>query len=96
MRFMKKNRKKRKNRKNKISSNKINMNKLKLLKSMRSSLNDIIHEVNTEVLLISIKALGLYEKDMDKVHLIHSEVKELMIRLKQNLKKIFNKEDLLC
>ena len=57
MRFMKKNRKKRKNRKNKISSNKINMNKLKLLKRMRSSLNGIVREVNTKVLLITIKTL---------------------------------------
>ena len=36
----------------------------------------------------------LYGKDMDKVHSIHSELKEFMIKLKQDLKKIFNKEDL--
>ena len=31
---------------------------------------------------------------MDKVHSINSELKEFMIKLKQELKKIFNKEDL--
>ena len=37
----------------------------------------------------------LYEKDIDKIHLINSEIKKIMIRLKQELKKIFSLEDLL-
>ena len=38
----------------------------------------------------------LYEKDIDKIRLINSEVKEIMIQLKQKSKKIFSVEDLLC
>ena len=44
--------------------------------------------------MLIIDTLELYEKDMDKVHLIHSKLKESMIKLKQDLKNIFNKEDL--
>ena len=89
-------RKNRKNRKNRISSNKVNINKLKLLERMSDSSYDIIREALDKILIFLTKMFGLYEKDMDKVHLIHSEIKKLMIQLKQNLKKIFNKENLLC
>ena len=63
---------------------------------MYNSRYDIIREVKNEILKISVNMFELYEKDMDKVHLIYSELKKIMIRLKQNLKKIFNQEDLLC
>ena len=46
------------------------------------------------MLKITLYMFELYVKDMDKVHSIHSELKECMIKLKQDLKKIFNKEDL--
>ena len=61
---------------------------------MYDSTHDIICEVSEKMLNIIIDTLELYEKDMDKVHLIHSELKELMIKLKQDIKNIFNKEDL--
>ena len=93
MRFIKKNRK---NRKNKISSNEVNTNKIKLLERMYNSTNDIIREVRSKMLKITIDMFELYEKDMDKVHSIYSELKKFMIQLIQNLRKIFNKEDLLC
>ena len=63
---------------------------------MYSSRNDIISEIENEILMIFKDMFELYEKDMDKVYLIYSEVKEIMIRLKQDLKKIFSVEDLLC
>ena len=63
---------------------------------MYSSRNDIISEIKNEILMIFKDMFELYEKDMDKVYLIYSEVKEIMIRLKQDLKKIFSVEDLLC
>ena len=63
---------------------------------MYSSRNDIISEIKNEILMIFKDMFELYEKDMDKVYLIYSEVKEIMIRLKQDLKKIFSAEDLLC
>ena len=86
----------RKNRKNRISSNEVNINKLKLLEKMRDLLHDIIHETNDRILVFSTKMFIVYEKDMDKVHLLNSEIKKFMIQLKQNLKKIFNKENLMC
>ena len=36
------------------------------------------------------------KKDIDKLHLLNDKIKEFMIQLKQDLKKIFNKENLLC
>ena len=57
---------------------------------------DIIHETLRKVLIFFTKMFIMYEKDMDEVHLLHSEIKKFMIQLKQNLRKIFNKEDLLC
>ena len=87
-------RKNRKNKKNKISSNEVNTDKLELLERMCNSTYDIIHEANNEMLKITINIFELYEKDMDKVHSINSELKKIMIQLKQDLKKIFNQEDL--
>ena len=46
------------------------------------------------MLKITIDMFELHEKDMDKVHLINNKLKEILIKLKQNLIKIFNKEDL--
>ena len=49
------------------------------------------------VILVIYKDISkLYENDIDKIHLINSEIKKVMIQLKQNLKKIFSVEDLLC
>ena len=63
---------------------------------MYDSTYNIIREASDKILIFATKMFGLYKKDMDKVHLIYSEIKKFMIQLKQNLKKIFNKENLLC
>ena len=63
---------------------------------MYDSTYNIIREASDKILIFATKMFGLYKKDMDKVHLIYSEIKKFMIQLKQNLKKIFNKENLWC
>ena len=63
---------------------------------MYSSTNDIISGIKNVLLKIYIDIFELYDKDMDKVHLEYSEIKEIMIQLKQDLKKIFSAEELLC
>ena len=63
---------------------------------MYISIIDIISEAKNEILKISMDIFEFYEKDIDKVHLTYSELKEIMIRLKQKSKKIFSVEDLLC
>ena len=63
---------------------------------MYDSSYDIICEVQRIILKIVLNMFELYEKDMDKVRSIHSELKEFMIKLKEDLRKIFNKEDLEC
>ena len=83
-------------RKNRISSKKINILKLISLERMHKSSNAIISEIKNEMLIIYLDMFKLYEKDIDKIHLINSELKEIMIQLKQKLKKIFSVEDLLC
>ena len=61
---------------------------------MYDSTYNIIHEVQNEMLKITINIFELYQKDMNKVHLINTKLKKIMIKFKQNLKKIFNQEDL--
>ena len=63
---------------------------------MYNSTNDIIREVQSKMLKITINMFEFYEKNMDKVHLINNKLKEIMIKLKQDIRKIFNKVDLLC
>ena len=87
-------RKNRKNKKNKISTNEVNIDKLNLLEKMYDSAYDIIREINSEILRITLSTFELYEKDRDKVHSIYSELKKIMIRLKKDLKKLFTQEDL--
>ena len=89
-------RKNRKNRRNRIGLKRINRDKLKLLERMYTSTNDIISETKNEIKMIYIDMYKLYEKNIDEIHLINSEIKKIIIRLKQNLKKIFSVEDLLC
>ena len=87
-------RKNRKIIKNRISSDEVNTDKLELLEKMYHSTYDIICEVRNKMLKITLNMFELYKKDMDKAHSINSELKEFMIKLKHDLKKIFNKEDL--
>ena len=84
-------RKNRKIIKNRISSNDVNTNKIKLLEKMYDLAYDIICEVRNKKLKITLNMFELYEEDIDKVYSINSELKEFMIKLKQDLKKIFNK-----
>ena len=63
---------------------------------MSFSTNRIISDVEDELLEISIDILRINENDMDKVYLTYSKLKKIMMRLKQDLKRIFNKEDLFC
>ena len=86
----------RKNRKNRISSKKIKRDKLKLLERMHSSTNDIIREAKNDILMIYMNIYELYEKDIDEIRFINSEIKKIMIILKGDLKRIFSVEDLLC
>ena len=67
-----------------------------MLERTYSSTNDIISDIKNELMIIYIDMYKLCEKDIDKIHLINSEIKKIMIHLKQNLKKIFSVEDLLC
>ena len=39
--------------------------------------NDIIHETLRKILILFSKMFLSYEKDMDEVHLINSEIKKL-------------------
>ena len=87
-------RKNRKIIKNRISSNEVNINKLELLEKMCDSTYDIICEVQIKILKIILNMFELYEKNMDKIHSIPSKLKKFIIKLKQDLKKILNKEDL--
>ena len=82
-------------RKNRKSSERINLDKLKLLERMYSSASDIISEIKNEILMIYMEMFELYDKDIDTIHLINSKIKKIMIRLKQDLKKIFSLKDLL-
>ena len=65
-----------------------------MLERMYDTTYDIICEVHNKMLKFTLNMFELYEKDMDKVHLIYSELKKFMIQLKQNLKEIFNKKNL--
>ena len=84
-----------KNRKNRISSKEINIDNLNLLKIMISLTDDIISELKSKILALYKYTYKLYEKDVDKIHLTNSEIKEFMIQLKQDLREIFDAEDLL-
>ena len=66
----------RKNRKNEMSSKGINRDKLELLERMHSSTNDIISDIKNKLLMIYLDMYLLHEKDIDKVHLINSEIKK--------------------
>ena len=78
-------RKNRKIMKNRISSNEVNTNKTKLLERMYDSTYDILCEVRNKMLKSILNMLELYEKDMDKVHSINSDLKEIMIKFKQDI-----------
>ena len=72
-----------KGKKNRISSDEVDINKLKLLEKMCDLSNDIIHETLRKILILISEMFLSYEKDMDEVHLINSEIKKFMIQLKQ-------------
>ena len=88
--------------KNRISSNKINVDKYKdtdgyvskltdvieLLNRVGDSIDHIISDIKNETNMIDEKIYKVSEMDNDTLHLINNKLKEIMIQLKQNLKKI--------
>ena len=54
-----------------------------------------ISEIKNEILKIYVEMFELYDEDIDTIHLINSKIKQVMIQLKQDLKKIFSLKDLL-
>ena len=69
----------RKNSKNRISSKKVNIHRLVSLEGMHYLSDNIISELKNEILMIYLYMFKLYEKNIDKIHLINSELKEIMI-----------------
>ena len=86
-------------RKNRKNRNTINKDKLLLLGEMYKSSNDIISTIKNEIFMIYMNMFKMYENyanmDIDETHLRNSELKEITIRLKKSLKKIFSVENLL-
>ena len=70
-------------------------NRLEFLETMSSSIDNKISEIEDEINNINYMYI-MDKKDIDKLHLLNDKIKEFMIQLKQDLKKIFNKENLLC
>ena len=62
---------------------------------MSSSIDNKISEIEDEINNINYMYI-MDKKDIDKLHLLNDKIKEFMIQLKQDLKKIFNKENLFC
>ena len=63
-------------------------NKIKLLNRMGDSIDHIISDIKNETNMIDEKIYKVSEMDNDTLHLINNKLKEIMIKLKQNLKKI--------
>ena len=72
-------------------------NKIQLFNGVGNLIDHIISDIKNETNVTDEKIYTAYEKGIDPLHLINCKLKEIMIQLKQKLKKnIFNKEDLLC
>ena len=68
-------------------------NRIEFLETMHSSINNKVSEIEDKI--ISIRCTYIMEKeDLDKLHLLNDGIKEFMIQLKQDLKKIFSFADL--
>ena len=63
-------------------------NKIELLNSVDELIDHIISGVKNETNMIDEKIYKVSEIDNDTLHLINDKLKEIMIKLKQNLKKI--------
>ena len=55
---------------------------------MYGSLNHIISEINNKIEMIYRDMYKLYDSYFDKIYMINDKLKEIMIQLKQKLKKI--------
>ena len=55
---------------------------------MYESLNHIISEINNKIKMIYKDMYKLYDNYLDKIYLINDKLKEIMIQLKQKLKKL--------
>ena len=58
---------------------------------MSSSIDNKISEIEDEINNINYMYI-MDKKDIDKLHLLNDKIKEFMIQLKEDLKKIFVKE----
>ena len=63
-------------------------NKIELVNRMCESIDHVISEIKNETNMIDEKIYKVSEMDNDTSHLINDKLKEIMIKLKQNLKKI--------
>ena len=70
-------------------------NRLKFLETMSNSINNKISEIEDEINNINYM-YKMDKMDIDKLHSLNDKIKDFMIQLKQDLKKMFNKKNLLC
>ena len=62
-------------------------NKIELLNRVGDSIDHIISDIKNETNMIDEKIYKVSEMDNDTLHSINDKLKEIMIKLKQNLKK---------
>ena len=63
-------------------------NKIELFNGVGDLIDHIISETKNETNMIDEMIYKSYEKGIDNLHLINCKLNEIMIQLKQNLKKI--------
>ena len=63
-------------------------NKIELLNRVGDLIDHIISWIKNRTNMIDEKIYKVSEMDNDTLHLINNKLKEIMIQLKQNLKKI--------
>ena len=68
-------------------------NRIEFLETMYSSINNKVSEIWDKIISINCKYITEKE-DLDKLNLLNDEIKEFMVQLKQDLKKIFSFADL--
>ena len=71
-----------------IKLNDVINNKIELLNGVGHLIDHIISDIKNETNMIDGKIYKVSEMDSDTLHLINNKLKEIIIQLKQNLKKI--------
>ena len=64
-------------------------NKIQLFNGVGNLIDHIISDIKNETNVTDEKIYTAYEKGIDPLHLINCKLKEIMIQLKQKLKKIY-------